>query len=178
MKYIPGKLKLVPIWLNVKLKINAIFFFLSHPTRHGRYSCGGQETVPGGGANKETRSLSLCILWPSCPGTSEDTQPALLKFYHPQLLPAFPCCMAVAKRPCWAEKMPCEDTLFICSRGLSPKTGFVGLVSLFFKNYTSKFLLKSIVSEYVLYSEFLWVETVPIYQMQTPNKGLTCLSLS
>lgn len=43
IKSIPAKPKLAPIWLNVKLKINAISFFLPHPTRHGRYSCRGWE---------------------------------------------------------------------------------------------------------------------------------------
>lgn len=43
IKYIPVKPKRAPIWLSVKLKINAIFFFLPHPTRHGRYSCRGWE---------------------------------------------------------------------------------------------------------------------------------------
>lgn len=43
IKSIPAKPKLAPIWLNVKLKINAIFFFPPHPTRHGRYSCRGWE---------------------------------------------------------------------------------------------------------------------------------------
>jgi hypothetical protein len=40
---------------------------------------GDEETAPGGGANKETGILSHYILWPSCPGTFEGTQPAVLR---------------------------------------------------------------------------------------------------
>lgn len=39
--YIHTKLKLAPIWLNFKLKINAIFFSSPHPIRHGRHSAWG-----------------------------------------------------------------------------------------------------------------------------------------
>lgn len=39
--YIQMKLILAPIWLNFNLKINAIFFPLPHPIRHGRYSSRG-----------------------------------------------------------------------------------------------------------------------------------------
>lgn len=50
--YIHTKLKLAPIWLNFKLKINAIFFlffFSPHPIRHGRYSSGGEKIAIEGG---------------------------------------------------------------------------------------------------------------------------------
>lgn len=67
---------------------------------------GDEETAAGGGANKETGILSLYILWPSCPNTSEGTQPALLRSYYLQLSPAFPHCMGVARRPWWAQETP------------------------------------------------------------------------
>lgn len=134
MKYNPGKLKLVPIWLNVRLKINVIFFFLPHPTRLGRYSCRGWGDSTRG--RYKQRDWNFVTLHPLVilPWSIWEDTACTAKVISLAALTSLPICLVMVRRSCWAEKMSHENTLldilFTCSRGLGSKTGFVGLVSL------------------------------------------------
>lgn len=168
IKYIPVKPKLAPIWLNVKLKINAIFFFLPHPTRHGRYSCRGWEDSNRGRCKQ---------------GNWNSVTPYPLTILPGHLLMVAACTIDItspadSRKPShvagcgkeewvgWGNVMSGCDPLdfsFTCSRGLRPKTGLVSLVSCFLKitflNLYPNLWILSMPHTQIVFCELVWDNT-------------------